>query len=357
MNGWREGSAQLAALSSPSGTPMLVFMTRMLPGDARGVSEAVQLLGDSALVALPTETVYGLAARADDGEAVARIFALKARPRFNPLIVHLPDLEAAEQVARCDERARLLAETFWPGPLTLVLPRRTGSPVHDLAVAGLDTVAVRVPDHPLTLQVLRQLGRPVAAPSANPSGRLSPTGPAHVAALFGAEGPPVLAGGKAQIGLESTILDLTTAQPTLLRAGAITAEELEGLIGPLTDASTRLAGDAPRAPGQSLRHYAPTTPLRLEAFSAEVDEALLGFGPVLGAGTRPAGFRNLSDAGDLYQAASNLFDALHELDALAARAIAVMPIPEEGLGRAINDRLRRAAGAQQAGQNAEVERA
>jgi L-threonylcarbamoyladenylate synthase len=289
------------------------------------------------LVAFPTETVYGLGGDATNGRAVARIFAAKGRPRFNPLIVHVPDLSAAETIAAFDARARAAAERFWPGPLTLVLPRRAESGVSLLACAGLDTIAVRVPSHPVAQDLLRRAGRPVAAPSANRSGRVSPTEAAHVREL-GRRVAMVLDGGKCPIGLESTILDLTGATPALLRAGGVTLEALSAAVGeiaiPAADATE------PRAPGQLQSHYAPSLPVRLDAAEARPGEVLLAFGAA------PAGFaetRYLTRSGDLEEAAGNLFALLREVDLPQFSAIAVMTIPEVGLGRAINDRLRRAA--------------
>jgi L-threonylcarbamoyladenylate synthase len=306
------------------------------------IAAAAALLRAGRLVAFPTETVYGLGGDATNGRAVARIFAAKGRPRFNPLIVHVPDLAAAEIVAEFDARARVVAERFWPGPLTLVLPRRAASGVSLLACAGLDTIAIRVPSHPIAQALLSAAGVPVAAPSANRSGRVSPTEAAHVRDL-GRRVAMVLDGGRCAIGLESTILDLTGATPELLRAGGVTLEALRAAVGdigiPASDPT------APRAPGQLQSHYAPGLPVRLdvvEARSGEVrpGEALLAFGEA------PAGFaeiRYLSRGGDLEEAAGNLFAMLRAVDLPRFSAIAVMPIPEMGLGRAINDRLRRAA--------------
>jgi L-threonylcarbamoyladenylate synthase len=304
---------------------------------SESVERAAALLRAGRLVAFPTETVYGLGGDATNGRAVARIFAAKGRPRFNPLIIHVPDLAAAEGIAEFDARAREVAGRFWPGPLTLVLPRRPESGVSLLACAGLDTIAVRVPAHPVAQELLRAAGVPVAAPSANRSGRVSPTEAAHVREL-GRRVALVLDGGKCPIGLESTILDLTTATPALLRAGGVTLEALSAALGEITVPAADPT--KPRAPGQLQSHYAPNLPVRLEAAVATPGEVLLVFGEA------PEGFaeiRYLSRRGDLEEAAANLFALLRAVDLPVFSAIAVMPIPEAGLGRAINDRLRRAA--------------
>jgi len=303
---------------------------------AAQVDRAAELLRAGALVAFPTETVYGLGGDATDDRAVAAIFAAKERPRFNPLIVHVTDLAAAEPLASFDARARDLVRRFWPGPLTLVLQRSVACPVSALASAGLDTVALRAPAHALAQALLRAVGRPVAAPSANRSGRVSPTTAGHVLAELDDRIAAVLDGGPCRVGIESTVLDLTQTPPALLRPGGVTREQLEATLGPLTAAG---AG-APRAPGMLERHYAPVRPLRLQATTVAADEALLAFGePLRGA----AATINLSPTGDLVEAAANLFAALRALDQPHFRAIAVMPVPERGLGAAINDRLRRAA--------------
>ena len=301
---------------------------RLIPG-AGGVARAVALLGAGDCVALPTETVYGLAADATDGAAVARIFEAKGRPSFNPLIAHVPDLDAARALVAFPDWAETLAARFWPGALTLVLPMTPGA-VHPLVTAGLDTLAVRVPSHPLAVEVLRAFGRPLAMPSANLSGRISPTTADHVLASLGGRIAAVLDGGACPVGVESTIVG-GAGTPALLREGEVTREEIEALIGPLSE-----AGAAITAPGQLASHYAPDAGVRLEATEARDGEVLLGFGPV-------RGDLSLSDSGDLREAAANLYGHLHRLDALKARTIAVAPIPERGLGRAINDRLRRAA--------------
>ena len=310
-------------------------MTVTLAPDDAGLARAARLLAEGELVAFPTETVYGLGGDARSDRAVARIFEAKGRPSFNPLIVHLPDLAAVERIAEVGPRARDLAQAFWPGPLTLVLPLRDGSGLSPLVSAGLPTVAVRVPAHPLAQRLLRAFGGPVAAPSANPSGRVSPTRAEHVLEGLSGRIAAVLDGGPCSVGLESTIV-LADPEPVLLRPGGLPVEALEAALGgPLAT-----GGDAgkPSSPGQLASHYAPEAALRLNAGTAAPGEVLVGFGPVKGTLT-------LSDAGDLVEAAARLFHALREADRLAGRGgrIAFAPIPETGLGRAINDRLRRAA--------------
>ncbi len=308
---------------------------------ATQIDHAAQLLRRGELVAFPTETVYGLGGDAADDRAVAAIFAAKDRPSFNPLIIHVPTFAAAADLVACDSRAVLLAERFWPGPLSLVLPRRPGSPVSLLAGAGLDSLAVRVPAHPLALALLRAVARPVAAPSANRSGRVSPTTAAHVLAELDGRIAAVVDGGPCRVGVESTVVDLTTARATLLRPGGVTIEALRAAIGAVDDApsTTEL-----RSPGMLQSHYAPSLPLRLNATEVAPREALLAFGEAAPAGALAV--RWLSRDGDLEEAAANLFASLRALDDPAYSGIAVMPIPEWGLGRAINDRLRRAAAAQ-----------
>jgi L-threonylcarbamoyladenylate synthase len=307
---------------------------------SESIGRAATLLRAGRLVAFPTETVYGLGGDATNDRAVAAIFAAKGRPRFNPLIVHVPDLAAAERIAVFDGRARVAAPRFWPGPLTLVLPRRADSGVSLLASAGLDTVAVRVPAHPMAQRLLRAAGRPLAAPSANRSGRVSPTEAAHVAAEFAGDGPAlILDGGPCAVGVESTVLDLSGEVPALLRPGGVTLEQLEAALGRIATPAADSA--APRAPGQLASHYAPSLPLRLAAAAAHPGEALLAFGPE--APAESAATLNLSRTGDLTEAAANLFAMLRRLDQPEFAGIAVMAIPERGLGRAINDRLRRAA--------------
>lgn len=307
--------------------------------DAAAIADAAALIRAGRLVGFPTETVYGLGADATSDRAVARIFAAKGRPRFHPLIVHLGGLDEAADDLVCDDRARALAAGLWPGPLTLVLPRRPGCRLSLLASAGLEAVAVRVPAHPVARALIAAAGRPIAAPSANPFGRLSPTTAAHVADGLGGRVDLILDGGRCPIGLESTIVDLCCEPAVLLRPGAIGAVEIERVIGRL-GADDRATAARPRAPGMLPRHYAPGQPLRLDAAHAGLGEVLLGFGPAA-----PAGCANLSAAGDLVEAAANLFAMLHALDRPGVHAIAVMPIPREGLGLAINDRLQRAAAA------------
>jgi len=299
------------------------------------VADAVRALGAGRLVILPTETVYGLAADAGNAAAVARLYEAKGRPRFNPLIAHVADTVAAARIAELDDRAQVLAEAFWPGALTLVAPATTGCVVADLARAGLETVAVRVPAHPLARAVLEAFGGPVAAPSANRSGRPSPTTFADAVSETGEAAAVRLDGGPCRIGLESTVIALLDGPPRLLRPGAVTRTEIEALIGPLAEAQA----DARRSPGRLTRHYAPTAPLRLDATGARPGEAFIGFGATDG----PEAI-NLSPRGDLAEAAARLFSCLRAADALAPDGIAVAAVPEAGLGEAINDRLRRAAG-------------
>jgi L-threonylcarbamoyladenylate synthase len=309
----------------------------ILCAEPETIARAARLLRDGRLVGFPTETVYGLGGDATNESAVAAIFAAKRRPRFNPLIVHVPGLAEAEALAVFDGRARTLAAHFWPGPLSLVLARRTDSRLSLLASAGLDTVAIRAPAHPVAQALLRAAARPVAAPSANRSGRLSPTEAGHVAEELGDEVALILDGGRCPVGLESTVLELTGAAPLLLRPGGVACEALAALLGPIGRRSA-----APiQSPGMLASHYAPALPLRCDAAEARPGEALLAFGP-----EPPPGFAEilwLSRSGDLAEAAANLFAMLRRLDRPPFTGIAVMPIPEHGLGRAINDRLRRAA--------------
>lgn len=308
----------------------------LLYPDAGGIARAVDLLARGGLVAVPTETVYGLAADATDDRAVARIFEAKGRPRFNPLIVHLPDAAAVAGIAEMPEHAALLAEAFWPGPLTLVLPIRSSSGLSPLVTAGLPTVAVRIPAHPMMQAVLEGLGRPVAAPSANPSGRISATTARHVAEGLGAAVDAVIDAGPCMVGVESTILAPGSQGVRLLREGGIPREAVEEIVGPV---AADLTPDRVEAPGQMERHYAPGVPLILGG-APRPGEVTVGFGP----GDAELA---LSETGDLAEAAARLFSVLHEADAMAlarrAPAIRVAEVPETGLGRAINDRLRRAA--------------
>ena len=301
---------------------------------------AARLLREGLLVAFPTETVYGLGGDATNGRAVAAIFAAKGRPRFNPLIVHLPSVVQADQHAVISPLAARLAATFWPGPMTLVLERRAQSNLSDLVTAGLDSVALRVPDHPVAHALLERVGRPLAAPSANRSGHLSPTRAEHVQADLGDSAAMILDGGATAHGLESTVIDARGSVPILLRLGAIPAESIEAVLD-LKLARSGEASQKPRAPGQLASHYAPHARVRLNAHNTQAGEALLAFGPEVPATTGPV--INLSETGDLLEAAANFFAALRSLDRSGAKAIAVMPIPDYGLGEAINDRLRRAA--------------
>ncbi|TAK98844.1 MAG: threonylcarbamoyl-AMP synthase [Rhodospirillaceae bacterium] len=304
------------------------------------VAEAARILRNGGLVAFPTETVYGLGADATQGTAVAKVYAVKGRPSFNPLIVHVAAAPWVAEIALPDKRFDLLAHRFWPGPLTFVMHRRPGTAVSELVSAGLDTVAVRSPAHDIAHALLEAVGRPLAAPSANKSGTVSPTRAEHVIASLGDQVDLVLNGGPCRVGLESTVLDLTGAAPAILRPGAITADEITAVLGkPVSMTVAEGDSSAPRSPGQLASHYAPELPLRLNAKQAEPGEALLAFG------TAPSeAALNLSPGGDLIEAAANLFAMLRALDDKARyRAIAVMPIPEAGIGVAINDRLRRAA--------------
>ncbi|MBR0650612.1 threonylcarbamoyl-AMP synthase [Roseomonas terrae] len=320
-------------------------MTLRLAADQADRAAALLRAGD--LVAFPTETVYGLGADARNARAVAAVFEAKGRPHFNPLICHFPDAEAAFAEVLPDARARALAEAFWPGPLTLVLPRRPECRVDLLAGAGLDTLAVRVPAHPVALALLRAAAVPVAGPSANRSGQVSPTTAAHVQDGLGGRIAAVLDGGPCEVGVESSVLDLAAGGAALLRHGGVPVEAIEAVIGPVArpiPLSTAAASRSLRSPGMMLSHYAPSLPVRLEAREVASDEALLAFGPPLpGAGA----VWQMSDARDPTEAATRLFAGLRWLDAEGARLglsrIAVMPVPMEGLGAAINDRLTRAA--------------
>lgn len=301
------------------------------------MEEAASLLRTGQLVAFPTETVYGIGADARNDLAVARIFEVKGRPQFNPLIVHIIDLKQANSYAVFGDISTQAAEKFWPGPLTLVLPRRPHSNISKLASAGLNTVALRAPGHPAARQLLELASCPVAAPSANLSGNLSPTTPHHVSKSLGGNVQLILDGGPCSIGVESTIIDCSVTPPSLLRPGGVPVEEIEKEIGPLAVPNESTI----RAPGMLANHYAPTTPVRLNAQECQSNEALLAFGPHPVNGAKIT--KNLSPTGDVVEAASNLFAMLHALDAENCTTIATMPIPEYGLGLAINDRLRRAA--------------
>jgi L-threonylcarbamoyladenylate synthase len=313
----------------------------MLP-DAAALQTAVALLQAGHCVAFPTETVYGLGVDATQDQAVAALYALKGRPSFNPLIIHVADVAQLEGLVVLSPLAQLAAQRFWPGALTLILPAAPTCPVALLARAGLPSVAVRIPDHPVALALLRAVGRPLAAPSANRSGGLSPTTPLHVAHSLGVGVPLILAGGKTVLGVESTILDLTTPQPVVRRYGGVSLEQLSAGLGQPVRYQASVADATPTAPGQLSSHYAPQKPVRLNVTTAQADEAFLLFGAELG--LRGGAVRlNLSPTGDLYAAAANLFAMLHVLDATGCSAIAVAAIPPLGLGLAINDRLQRAA--------------
>lgn len=315
-------------------------MTERLGTSGADIERAAAALRAGRLVAFPTETVYGLGAIATNDRAVAAIFAAKARPRFNPLIVHVVDRAAAASLALWNARADRLAARFWPGPLTLVLPRSAGCPLSLLVSAGGDTVALRAPAHPVAQALLRATVLPIAAPSANPAGRISPTTADHVADGLGGRVDLILDGGPCPVGIESTVVDLCEGAPRLLRPGGITRAALEAEIGPLA-AAAATDDDRPRSPGQMSSHYAPSRPVRLDATTVAPDEALLAFGPRAPEGA--ARSLNLSASGDLEEAAANLFGMLRALDRPEFRAIAVMPIPAGGLGEAIRDRLARAA--------------
>lgn len=332
-------------------------MSLIVQATADTIAQAAERLRGGGLVALPTETVYGLGADATNDRAVASIFEAKGRPTFNPVIVHVSNRAQAEQIVNFNVKARLLAELFWPGPLTMILPRRVDCNISLLCSAGLPTLAVRCPSHPVARQLIDALGRPIAAPSANASGSLSPTTPQHVAQSLGDKAGMILAGGKAQVGLESTVIDLSGDVPTLLRPGGVTLDELQMHLGDV-HVETEAVSENPKSPGQLLKHYAPNTPLRLNAVDVREGEALLAFGNLRFMGMQGGGFAkqklpsdwlmNLSDTGDLNEAAANVFSMLHTLDGCGAQGIAVMNIPDTGLGVAINDRLKRAAGAQAA---------
>jgi len=299
--------------------------TRVLPFGDAAIAQAARLIADGFPVAMPTETVYGLAADATNGDAVARIYAAKGRPSFNPLIVHVPDLAAAERIGSFGAQARELAGHYWPGPLTLVVPLRPDAPVSSLVTAGLSTVAIRVPAHPAMQALLREAGKPLAAPSANASGSISPTRVEHVVRSLGGRVPLVIDGGPCPQGIESTIVAATGTPLRLLRPGPVDIPE-----------AMEVSAERIEAPGQLASHYAPSKPVRLDASLAHEDEYWIGFGAA-------AGDESLSPSGDLTQAAARLFDLLHLADASDKSRIAVAPVPNGGLGRAINDRLKKAA--------------
>ena len=320
--------------------------TQILAANEAAVAAAARCLAGGGLVAFPTETVYGLGADATNSAAVARLYQAKGRPSFNPLIAHLSDRKAAERIARFDANAIALSEAFWPGPLTLVLPRTKTCDVADLATAGLDTIAVRVPAHPLARAILHAFGGPVVAPSANLSGHVSPTTAAHVQNDLAGRIDLIVDGGAVTVGVESTIVGCFE-EPMLLRPGGLPRGEIERVLGralvqPPDD--TGSDNNRPLAPGMLASHYAPRTPVRLDADRVEAGEALLAFGPDTVPGAdRAVAVMNLSARGDVNEAAAHLFGYLRSLDASGARTIAVVPVPHHGLGEAINDRLRRAA--------------
>jgi L-threonylcarbamoyladenylate synthase len=313
-----------------------MIATEDLTNSPQGIARAAEILRAEGLVAFSTETVYGLGGDARSDRAVARIFDAKGRPRFNPLIVHVPDVAAARRYARFDARAEQVAAAFWPGPLTLVLPLRPEAGLSDLVTAGLETVAIRVPEHPVAQALLRAFGGPLAAPSANPSGKVSPTRADHVRAGLAGRIEGILDGGACAVGVESTILGLDGA-PSLLRPGGVTVEALEAVLG--VGLVSGGSAERPNAPGQLASHYAPGAAVRLDVHEPEAGEVWVGFGPCAGAAL------SLSETGDLVEAAARLFHLLREADELAGDGgrIAFAPVPELGLGRAINDRLRRAA--------------
>jgi L-threonylcarbamoyladenylate synthase len=314
-----------------------------MPAGPDAVAAAARRLRAGGLVAFPTETVYGLGADATDATAIAHLYAAKGRPKFNPLISHLPSADAAMRLGVFNAAARKLAEALWPGPLTLVVPKARDCPIASLTTAGLDTVALRVPSHPVAHDLLAATGRPIAAPSANRSGRVSPTTAAHVHADFPATLDLIVDGGATAVGLESTIVACTGDTPLVLRFGGLAREAIENVLQRPV-AFHRGAVDAPQSPGQLASHYAPRAAVRINADHVSSGEALLAFGdaPMNGAGSAAVAL-NLSPRGDLVEAAANFFAYLHRLDASDPATIAVARIPEEGLGEAINDRLRRAA--------------
>jgi L-threonylcarbamoyladenylate synthase len=319
-------------------------MTELLAASAETIAYGADLLRAGELVAFGTETVYGLGADATNAEAVARIFVAKGRPSFNPLIAHYPTAKAAFADVEPTDAARKLAAAFWPGPLTMVLRRRADCPVALIAGAGLETLAVRVPSHPDAMALLAATGRAVAAPSANPSGRVSPTTAQHVMDGLGGKIAAVIDSGACPVGVESTVVDVSGEVPVLLRPGGVTLEELQAVVGPVARGAP-IAGEesgvAPFAPGMLASHYAPALPVRLNVADVAGDEGLIAFGPAL---PGAASVYQLSERRDTTEAASRLFDALRSFDAVAGlRGIAVMPVPLEGLGLAINDRLSRAA--------------
>jgi L-threonylcarbamoyladenylate synthase len=324
----------------------VALKTQILPAGEPATAAAARCLAQGGLVGFPTETVYGLGADATNPEAVARLYQAKGRPSFNPLIAHVSELDAARRIGHFDAQATALAEAFWPGPLTLVLPKTADCAVADLATAGLDTVAIRIPAHGIARDILRAFGGPVVAPSANLSGHVSPTTAAHVQGDLAGRIDLIIDGGAVAVGVESTIVGCFET-PMLLRPGGLPREAIERVLGRALTGVPEHAGseaDAPLAPGMLASHYAPRTPVRLNAGQVGANEALLAFGPGTVAGSDGAkAVMNLSARGDLNEAAANLFGYLRTLDTRGAHTIAVMPVPHHGLGEAINDRLRRAA--------------
>lgn len=319
--------------------------TQISPAGEADLAQAARALAEGRLVAFPTETVYGLGADATNADAIARLYQAKGRPAFNPLISHVADLVAAEKIGRFDAPALALAKAFWPGPLTLVLPKTRDCAVAELATAGLDTIAIRIPSHKTARAILTAFGKPVVAPSANISGHVSPTTAAHVESDLAGRIDLIVDGGPVDVGVESTIVGCFE-EPMLLRPGGLPREEIERVLGrPLLRSPTGVESDSaqPLAPGMLASHYAPRTRVRLNVTDVAPNEALLAFGPALKGAERAAAVMNLSGSGDLNEAATNLFGYLRALDAQMAQTIAVMPIPNHGLGEAINDRLRRAA--------------
>jgi L-threonylcarbamoyladenylate synthase len=315
--------------------------TRTIKAEDKASTEAARCLAAGGLVAFPTETVYGLGADATNGQAIAQLYEAKGRPSFNPLIAHVADAAAAHALGQFNDAAERLAAAFWPGPLTLVLPKAPNCPVAELATAGLDTIAVRAPSHRIAHAILLAFGKPVVAPSANRSGHVSPTTAAHVHADLCGRIELIVDGGPTTVGVESTIVACLRS-PTLLRPGGLARQDIERVLGcELADA--RSADNAPLGPGMLVSHYAPRAKLRLDAETLQPGEALIAYGPHLPPGAASARVLNLSARGDLVEAAANLFSYLRALDEAGATAIAVMPVPHVGLGEAINDRLRRAA--------------
>ena len=317
--------------------------TLILPAGPGTAETAGRTLAAGGLVAFPTETVYGLGADATNATAIARLYAAKGRPAFNPLIAHVTSLAAAQALAEFDDAAKKLAAAFWPGPLTLVLRKRPDCPVAELATAGLDTIAVRVPDHPVAREILHAFGRPIVAPSANRSGHVSPTTAAHVLADMRGRIDLIVDDGPTAVGVESTIVACLDGRVLLLRPGGVPRAELERVLGAPLDDGPANDPDAPLAPGMLASHYAPRARLRLDAREVHGGEALLAFGSLPPGAEHAVRVLNLSPRGDIVEAATNLFAHLRALDASGATTIAVMPIPHDGLGEAINDRLARAA--------------